>query len=253
MKALKGTSMVALVIALFFTPYMAVAQCYTIGCRAFSQSAGGGAPSIVQSQSTGTTAGQTTLSLTTPVTAGNILVAVIYGGTTATSTLSFTDSFSNTPTTLASTGLTTDLDTVAVVCAPITTGGTDTLSFLDSGAGANVQAVVYEVHTTHGTCTQDVTAVHSNTAGATACSSGPMTTTTANDLLIGVCGLDGTITSGSVAAGSGWSGGLNAGTTPHPALMMSEYRIATSPGSFTATSGTIPSEEQATLLVALKP
>jgi hypothetical protein len=41
MKALKGTSMVALVVALFFTPYMAVAQCYTIGCRAFSQSSAG--------------------------------------------------------------------------------------------------------------------------------------------------------------------------------------------------------------------
>jgi hypothetical protein len=38
MKALKGTSVVALIVALFFTPYWAVAQCYTIGCRSFSQS-----------------------------------------------------------------------------------------------------------------------------------------------------------------------------------------------------------------------
>jgi hypothetical protein len=43
MKALKGTSMVALIVALFFTPYMAVAQgCWTIGCRTFTQSAGTG-------------------------------------------------------------------------------------------------------------------------------------------------------------------------------------------------------------------
>jgi hypothetical protein len=39
MKALKGTSMVALVVALFFTPYWAVAQCYQVGCRTFSTGA----------------------------------------------------------------------------------------------------------------------------------------------------------------------------------------------------------------------
>jgi hypothetical protein len=245
MKALKGTSMVALIVALFFTPYWAAAQCYQVGCRTFSQPAAG-VPSIVQSQSTGSS-GVSTLSLSTAVTAGNILVATIYGGN-AGSTLSFTDSFGNTPTVLASAGLATDDDTIAVACAPIATGGTDTLSFTINGSGAAVQAAVYEV--ANATCTQDVTAVHTNTLSATSCSSGSMTTSTANDFLVGACGLDGTSTS-TVAAGSGWTG-LNAGNGGHT-FLLGEYRIGTSPGSFTATSGIIPSQEQGTLLVALKP
>jgi hypothetical protein len=251
MKALKGTSMVALVIALFFTPYMAVAQCYTIGCRAFSQpSGGGGTPSVVQSQSTGGVA--TFLSPTNPLTSGNVLVAAIYAGSPG-DTLSFTDTLGNTATMIASGGLATDGDGIGIACAPIVNGGADTMTFTINGSAAsdNAMAVIYEV--ANATCTQDVTAVSHNAGASTSCSSGPMTTTTANDFLVGVCGLDGTNTA-TITAGSGWSGGLNAALSdPTRPVVMSEYRIGTSPGSFTATSGTIPSEEQATLLVALKP
>lgn len=214
---------------------------------------GGAAPTVIQSLSTGTTAATSGLILSSPVTIGNILIVVMYSGP-ASITLTFTDTFLNTPTALASTTLSTDDDKLTIGCAPITaTGGADTVSFFVNGVSANITATIYEVHNSTGACTQDVTAVHSNTLSATSCNSGPMTTTTANDLLIGACGLDGTITSGSIAAGTGWSGGLNAGVTAHPAQLMSEYRAGTTAGSYTATSGTIASEEQATLLVALKP
>ncbi|HEX4286633.1 MAG TPA: hypothetical protein VHZ28_16185 [Terracidiphilus sp.] len=208
---------------------------------------GGSAPTVVQSKSTGTLA--EFVDLDTPLTAGNVLVAAIYG--TPGHTLSFTDSLGSAATMIASSELTTDGDGIAIACAPITAGGSDTLTFTDNGSGANVPAVIYEVH--NATCTQDVTAVKSNTLASTSCNSGAITTTTANDLLIAVCGTDATNTA-TITAGSGWSGGLNAQLdSPTRPLVMSEYQIGTSPGSFTATSGTFTSEEQATLLVALKP
>lgn len=239
--------MTKLLSLLLLFPLTASAQ-WQIGQRSFTAPSGGGTPTIVQSQSTGSSGSTAGMVLTNAVTIGNILVAVMYGGS-AGSTLTFNDSFTDVATMLASTSLATDDDTVAVACTPLSQSGAVTLSFLINGTGASVLATVYEV--SNATCTQDVTAVHTNTLSATSCNSGAMTTTTANDLLIGACGLDGTSTT-TVAAGSGWSGGLNAGNTGHP-LLLGEYRIGTSPGSFTATSGTIPSQEQATLLVALKP
>jgi hypothetical protein len=185
------------------------------------------------------------------VTAGNVLVVTLYSGP-ASSSLTVTDSLGNTFTTLASANLNTDGDVIAIACAPITTGGSDTLTFLRGGSNLAMGATAYEVHTTHGTCTQDVTAVFSNTTGATACNSGPMTTSTANDFLIAACGMDGSQTT-TTAAGSGWSGVLNVGNSGQPSLLVSESRVGTSPGSFTATTGAIVSEEQTTLLVALKP
>jgi hypothetical protein len=242
--------MVALVVALFFTPYMAVAQCYTIGCRTFSQSSAGGVPSVVQSQSTGSGGGESSLSPTSSITVGNVLVAAIYGGAPG-DTLSFADDLGNTATALASAGLATDADGIGIACAPITNGGADTLHFTVNGTLTAVNAVAYEV--SNATCTQDVTAVSHNSLASTSCNSTAMTTTTANDFLVAVCGNDATNTA-TITAGSGWSGGLNAALSgPTRPVVMSEYRIGTSPGSFTATSGTFTSEEQATLLVALKP
>jgi hypothetical protein len=209
----------------------------------------GTAPTIVQSKSTGSGGGTTTLAMTSAITAGNVLIAVIYQASGV--TLTFTDTQGNTASILASVDLTTDGDRVSIVCAPITTGGSDTLTFKTNGTTGSVLATVYEAHTTHGTCTQDATAVHTDTLSSTSCSSGPMTTSTSNDLLIGGCGLDGTQTA-TIAAGSGWTSSLNAGNTGHP-LLLSEIQIGTSPGSFTATSATVASEEQGSLLVAIKP
>lgn len=207
----------------------------------------GGVPTVVQSTTTGSSGSATTVTMPGTVAAGNILVAAIYQGIGT--TLSFTDTQGSIAAALGSVNLATDGDTLTIVCAPITSSGADTLAFQVNGATGPALAVVYEVN--GAICTQDVTAVHTNTTSVTACSSGAMTTSTANDFLIGNCGMDGTSTA-TVAAGSGWSGGLNAGNAGHP-LLMSEYRVGTTPGSFTATSGTIPSQEQGTILVALKP
>lgn len=206
-------------------------------------------PSVVQTFNTGLIAQSTTLAAT-GITAGNILVSVQYWGGGAAGLLDFTDTLGNTSTRLATTALTTDGDTEAIVCAPITTGGTDLISFRESSTVVSQRAVVYEVH--NATCTQDVTAVKDNTLAATSCNSSAMTTTTANDFLVVACGGDGTSTS-SIPAGSGWSGGTNTGNGGTQFIMMSEYQIGTVAGSYTGTSGTIPSQEQATLLVALKP
>ncbi len=244
--------MVALLIALFFSPYWALAQsgCWTIGCRPFAVPPAA-APSIVQSKSTGSLA--TFLDPDSSLTVGNVLIAVAQAGSPG-DTFSFTDTLGNTASMIASGGLATDGDGMEVACAPITNGGTDTLTFTVNGSTSSVLAVVYEAHTTHGTCTLDVAAVSHNTTGSTSCNSGPMTTTTANDLLIAVCGNDATNTA-TITAGSGWSGGLNAQlNSPTRPALMSEYRIGTSPGSFTATSGAFSGAiEQATVLVALKP
>lgn len=212
---------------------------------------GGGGPTVVQSQPTNNSS---TVTYSTPITVGNILVLGFYAGAN-TDTLTATDTLGNTFVTLSPTpfGLGTDADGLAIVCAPITTGGSDTVQFKVNGSGTNAWSVAYEVHTTHGTCTTDVASAHSNTLASTSCNSGAMTTTTANDFLVSVCGLDGTNTS-TITAGSGWSGGLNANLTgPTRPIVMSQYQVGTTPGSYTATSGTIPSEEQATVLVAIKP
>lgn len=226
------------------------AQIMGVGNRkVFHVSGGGGTvPSVIQSQTSGEGGSTSSLLITNPVTVGNIVIAALnYGGGSG-YTLTMTDTLGNSATTLATTSLNTDGDTVAIACAPITTGGTDTLKFFVNGSQVGMRAIIYEVH--GASCTQDVTAVSTNTTSVTACNSGPMTTGSANDFLVAACGNDGS-SSTSVAAGTGWSGGLNAGN-PGQFIEMSEYQIGTSSGSYTATSGAIPTEEQATLLVALK-
>lgn len=235
---------ILLILALIF-PFAASAQ-WTLPQHIVHAIAAPVVPSIVQSKSTGTSGSGGTVAFTSPVTVGNVLLAAIYGGS-AGSTLTFTDSLGNTATVLASAGLAGDDDAVAIICAPITTGGTDTLTFKVNGSSGLVIATAYEA--TNATCTQDVTAVHTNTNSVTSCNSGPLTTSTANDLLIGACGSPGT--AAGIPAGSGWTGitGGNTGAS----LLLSEYQIGTTPGTFTATSGTFVSEEQASILVALKP
>lgn len=208
-------------------------------------------PSVVNTFNTGLTSTTTTLTLSSAITAGNVLVTVQYWGGGNGGVLNFTDSLGNTGTTLKSEDLIVDGDTVAVACAPITTGGSgDVVTFTQSGTASAQRATVYEVHNT--TCTQDVTAVSANPAGhVTACNSTALTTATANDFLVGACGGDGTSTS-SIPAGSGWSGGTNTGNGGTQFILMSEWQIATTPGPFTATSGTIASQETAAICVALK-
>lgn len=84
MKALKGASMVALIVALFFTPYWTVAQCYQIGCRSFAQSAGGSNtwtldPAVTPCNE-GNPGGTTVSCNLTSVTAGDFITAQAVDG-----------------------------------------------------------------------------------------------------------------------------------------------------------------------------
>jgi hypothetical protein len=70
--------MVALLVALFFTPYMAVAQCYTIGCRSFNQSSAGASWSLLQGVAQDCAAGSTCAIEITTTTANSVAVPSAY-------------------------------------------------------------------------------------------------------------------------------------------------------------------------------
>jgi hypothetical protein len=188
----------------------------------------------------------TSLNYGSTVTAANALYAMAYFGGGSGATITFTDSQSNSWSTVTSASLATDGDTIAIGCAIAGTSGFDEVT-----ANNGVRMVLYEVH--GATCTPDVTPVSSNTTGATSCNSGPMTTSTANDLLIGFCGTDGSQTA-TWTGGSGWSNVFNY-STGSVVFGLGEIQVGTTPGSYTATSAAFPttSGEQATIIVAFKP
>jgi hypothetical protein len=187
----------------------------------------------------------TSLNFGSAVTTGNALYALAFSGGGSGESLTFTDSQSNSWSTVVSANLATDGDTMAIGCAIAGTSGSNTVTVSDG-----VRLVLYEIH--NATCTTDVTPVSSNTTGSTSCNSGPMTTSTANDLLIGFCGID--IAQTPWAGGSGWSNVFTA-PTGSVADVLGEIQVGTSPGSYTATSAAFPtsSAEQTTIIVAFKP
>jgi hypothetical protein len=224
---------------------------------AFAQDAGesglllasaGITPALVQSKSSGTS-NASTLAFTSSVTAGHAIIVGFYTGSGLGQTIVFTDSQSNTFTTLKSAGLSTDEDTIAIGCAIAGSTGSDTISFSVSGSLTFGREVAYEYSGT--TCTQDVTAVNLNTQAAASCNSGALTTTTANDLLVAICADDGSQAT-PMTAGSGWSNAQSAANAGFY-FIMSETQLATTPGSYTGTSGALTTAmEQGSILVALK-
>jgi hypothetical protein len=217
---------------------------YQVGLRSFAPAI---PPAYVNSCTTGSS-GQATTCAITGVTSGHALYPMQYNGGGSALTLTFTDSQGNSYSTVASKGLATDGDTIAIGCAIAGSSGTDTITFKSAGSASPVFGVVYEA--SNGSCGVDVSA-SSNTLSATSCTSGSLTTTVPNDFLVGFCGLSGFPS--TFAAGSGWSHGLNPGNSSSLLPVLGEVQVATATGSFTATSGTIPSQEQATIEVAFKP
>ncbi|HUN85120.1 MAG TPA: Ig-like domain repeat protein [Terracidiphilus sp.] len=206
-------------------------------------------PTYVQSRSTPSGSGASTLAYSSNVTAGNALYAVVFWGSGTGAALSFTDSQSNTWTLSKSASLMTDGDTIGIGCTVAGSSGSDSVTFLVNGTATSIFGAIYEVK--NATCTQDVAAVSSDTTGQTTCSSGALTTSTANDLLVGMCGLQNP--QSSFSAGSGWSN-----TQTFSSLNgidgLGELRVATSPGSYTATTGSYtPAGEQGSIEVAFKP
>lgn len=179
------------------------------------------------------------------VTLGNIIIVTQYGGNFG-DALTATDTEGSVFTVLATGGLSADADAMSISCAPITAGGSDQIRLFVNGVRTAQRATIYEF--SGATCTPDVSSpANKNTTGATANLSNSATTTTANDLLVGLGGNDGTNTT-LLTAGSGWTGTVTA-----TSLAVSGYRIAATPGSFTFTSSAFASEEQAAIFVALKP
>jgi hypothetical protein len=223
-----------------------LAALMSCGCAAiYAQST----PSVIQSNVTGTSNWSNTLSFSANVTTGHALYATMYDAGGAGDSLTFTDTQGNIWTTVKTESVATDLDTVAIGCAIAGASAVDTVTFQVNGsAGPYTLGSVYEV--ANATCTPDVTPAASDALAQTACNSGPLTTTTANDLLVGLCGLAGS--SAPASAGSGWSYAYSLGAWGNN-LGLSELRIGSTPGAYTATSATYsPSGEQATIEVAFK-
>jgi hypothetical protein len=200
-------------------------------------------PTFVQSQATN--GGASTLAFASNVTAGDALYVIYYWGASRT----FADSQSNTWTTSKTGALVDDGDTIGVGCAIAGSSGPDTVTFLANGAPASVLGVIYEVK--NATCAQDVAAVTTDTLAQASCNSGALTTATANDLLVGMCGL--ATPQPSFSAGSGWSDGTTFSSN-NGIDGVAELQVATLPGSYTMTSGTYsPAGEQGAIEIAFLP
>jgi hypothetical protein len=218
---------------------------FALGQIAFAQNT----PAFVQGNNTGSTSEFSTLAYASNVTAGHALYAAFFDGSGSGHTLTFSDSQGNSWTTIKSASLTSDGDSIAVGCAIAGASASDTVTFIVNGTASTVIGSVYEV--SNSTCTTDATPISSDTTAQTVCSSGSLTTTTANDLLFGFCGLS--HNQSSLTAGSGWVDGLASGSSGL-VYGLGELKIASTAGSYTATSATFPSGsgEQATIEIAFK-
>lgn len=159
----------------------AVALLVSLACiSSYAQNA----PAYVQGNAT-PNGGASTLAYSSNVTAGDALYAMLYYNPTG-PTLAFSDSQDNSWITSKTGVLATNQDMVVVGCAVAGSNGSDTGTFLANGAATSVEGVIYEVR--NATCAQDVTAVLSDMNAQASCNSGSLTTSIANDLLIGMCG-----------------------------------------------------------------
>ena len=222
------------------------ASCMFIAATKMSAQA---TPTYVQSQNTPAGSGASSLAYSSNVTAGDALYAVVFWGGGSGATPSFTDSQSNAWTLSKSGSLTTDGDTIGIGCAVAGSSGPNSVTFLINGTATAVFGAIYEVK--NATCTQDVAATLSDTTDQTTCNSGTLTTSTVNDLLVGMCGLQNP--QDALSAGSGWSYAQTFSSV-NGIDGLGELQVATSPGGYTATSGTYsPAGEQGSIEVAFKP
>jgi hypothetical protein len=206
-------------------------------------------PAFVQSNVTGAYSTGNVVAFSSNVTAGHALYAMVFDGNGSGDTLAFSDSQGNSWATTASANVATGFTTLAIGCAIAGSSGSDTVSISVNGSAAVVGIVAYEF--SNATCTPDVTPVSSDRTSQTACSSGPLTTTAANDLLIGFCGVPNF--EPSFSAGNGWSDTTQITYQTYGALAIGEAQIASSAGAYTATSQTFASSnDEATIEVAFK-
>ena len=204
----------------------------------YSQSAVGSAsytigvpqiPSFVQGNTTGATSSASTIAYTNNVAAGDALYCFSFDESGPNHSNGCADSQGNTWNTVASVSLASDGDTVTLACAVAGASGPNTVTFNVNGATAAVFGGIYQVH--NSTCTLDGALAKSNTTGASACNSGSLTTSTVNDLLVGVCGAG----TWAMQPGGGWSDALTMGLDGY-VVALGELQVASTTGSYTATS-----------------
>ena len=206
-------------------------------------------PAYIQSNTTGTANAASTLAFSSNAISGNALYAVMFDNSGSGHSLSFTDSQGNSWTTTATVSLSSDGDTIAVGCAIAGSTGANTVTFKVNGSAAAIYGSIYEF--SGASCTPDGSPVSVNTQNAASCTSGALSTSIHNDLLVGFCGTASAFNS-PFGAGTGWSHLLNFGKNGFDHAM-SEVQIASTIGSYTATSASFSSSsEQATIEVAFK-
>jgi hypothetical protein len=156
-------------------------------------------PTYVQANGGYGTTGSTGLAFTSNVTNGHAIYAGLFDGTGSSHAIAFSDTMGNTWNVITSSGMAssgytvnaaTDGDTLAVGCAMVTAAtGADTVKFTVSGSGSTTgDLVIYEV--SGATCSLDTTTspsggfTTSDTTFTSPVTSGSVTTTTNNDLML---------------------------------------------------------------------
>jgi hypothetical protein len=193
----------------------------------------------------------TSLAYGSNTTSGNNLYGIFYNGFGSAQVITVTDTQGNVWTINKSVGLATDGDTVAIGCAPTSSSAADTVTPKVAGSTYSGKIVLYEV--SGASCNVDASASQNVVTGPpTSCNSAAMTTTAANDFIIGACGT--AANNQTFTLGSGWSnlttggaqGGANTG-------LGGEVIVGTnSTGSFTATMSYTAAAEYGSAIVAYK-
>ena len=206
-------------------------------------------PGLTQQEITAGTA--STLTLNQSVSVGEIAIVWMWYGGGSSLTLTATDSLSNTYTTLstpAQGNFSAGGDTMAVACAPITTGGADTVTFKNAGVATAMEAIVKIYH--NATCTQDATLQAVHTASTTTCGTLSITPVTNNDLVLQGCG---TTAIDTWVPGAGWYRQLGAFDQVGDGEVDSSDRVVYVAGTVSAgDSHGATAREVVGILVALK-
>jgi hypothetical protein len=204
----------------------------------------GASPAFVQANGTYGVAGSTGLAFSGNVTQGDVIYAWLFSGGGTSQAIAFSDTMGNTWNVVTASGMApsgytvnaaTDGDTLAAGCATVTAAtGADTVNFTVAGSSSATAALlIYEV--SGGTCTLDTTTspaggvTTSDASFTSPVTSGSITTTTNNDLML--------MFVGNVHNHGGSSPLAMSVNSPFVSLACEPYNTPTNPG-FTCTPPT---------------
>jgi hypothetical protein len=180
----------------------------------------------------GTVSTPQTLIFGSAITAGStILVCVRGSGSFTGSTLSVTDDKSNSYTLDTSMPAISGTGSLFLYRASNVTGGGTTLT-ITPGTSTSLRVAGYEISGLAASSPLDKTAHASGNSISLA--SGSITTTQANEFVLGCLMTGNDIGSNPMTAGSGWTSDININTTN--AILLAESQIVSSTGTFNATA-----------------